>query len=120
MTLEGKRYVLVPEAEFDELTKERDVPELPPVDADGTMDAVAFADAAIARGLAARREAAGLTRQELARAAGVKLTAVDRAERGTALPGVRTLPKARRRDRAGQAGPQPGDVTGGRTNGGGA
>ena len=93
MVLEGKRYVLVPAAEFDELTRARGVPPLPPAAADGTMDAVAFGEAAIARNLVSRREAVGLTQRELADAAGIRAEVLDRAERGVAVPSVRTLTK---------------------------
>ena len=46
ITVENKKYVLLPMAEYQDLVK--GVPPLPPADAQGNMPAVAFAEAAIA------------------------------------------------------------------------
>lgn len=93
MTLDGKRYILVPEAEFTRMNGATDVPALPPADANGRRPAVAFAEAALARNLARDREAVGLTREQLAVAAGVRVDVIVRAETGVAVPSVRTLTK---------------------------
>jgi DNA-binding XRE family transcriptional regulator len=91
ITLKNKKYVLVPEAEYRKLIREKVA--LPPVDADGNRPALAFADAAIAQTLVKRREAAGLTQKELALRAGIRPEVLNRAERGTTIPSVRTLTK---------------------------
>lgn len=91
MTLEGKRYVLVPEAEFDRLVGAPPVPDRPAADANGRRPAVATAEAAIARNLVRDREAVGFTREQLAAAAGIRVEILARAEGGVKVPSLRTL-----------------------------
>ena len=94
MTLKGKRYILVPEAEFDRMTRPGDavaLPALPPADRKGRRPAVAFAGAALARNLVRDREFVGLSREQLAAAAGIRVELLTRAEAGTTLPSERTL-----------------------------
>jgi ribosome-binding protein aMBF1 (putative translation factor) len=95
MTMNGKKFVLVPETEFRVMARHQDrrVPELPPADANGCRPAVAFADATIARSITRDREAVGMSQTELAEAAGIRVEILSRAERGATLPSVRTLQK---------------------------
>jgi len=86
ITVENKKYVLLPMAEYEDLVK--GVPPLPPADAQGNMPAVAFAEAAIARGIARDREAIGMSQKQLAEAAGIRVEALNRAERGVVVPSV--------------------------------
>jgi ribosome-binding protein aMBF1 (putative translation factor) len=78
-------------AEYQDLVK--GVPSLPPADENGNMPAVAFADAAIARGIVRDRESVGMSQKQLAQAAGVRVEVLSRAERGLVVPSVRTLTK---------------------------
>lgn len=93
MVLNGKRFVLIPAAEFKAMQKTRGVPNLPQPDSKGNRPAVAFADAAIARSIVHDREAVGMTQSELAIAAGIRVEILNRAERGVTVPSVRTLQK---------------------------
>ena len=96
ITLDRKKYVLVPMAEYQKLAAGRKMPPLPKADARGSRSAVAFADAAIARNIVKAREAAGLTQKQLAELAGIRAEVLNRAERGVTVPSVRTLAKIER------------------------
>ena len=91
LTLDGRRYVLVPEDEYARLTG--GTPQLPPADAAGNRPAVAFARATIGRSIVRDRERVGMTGAELATAAGIAVDALTRAERGASVPSGRTLEK---------------------------
>jgi ribosome-binding protein aMBF1 (putative translation factor) len=92
LTLDGKRYVLVPESEFNEIRRVVK-PALPPADAEGNRPAVAFATASIARSIVRDRESVGMTQRALAEAAGIRVEILNRAERGVVVPSTRTLTK---------------------------
>ena len=91
IVIEKKTYVLLPMDEYQDLVK--GVPPLPAADANGNMPAVAFAEAAIARGIVQDRESVGLSQKALAKAAGIRVEILNRAERGVTVPSVRTLTK---------------------------
>jgi DNA-binding XRE family transcriptional regulator len=90
ITRNGRRYVLVPADEYERLSGDS-LPGLPPVDADGTSDAIEFARAAIARRLVSDRHAAGLSQQRLAKLAGVRQETISRIESGKQTATVRVL-----------------------------
>jgi DNA-binding XRE family transcriptional regulator len=77
--VKGKRFVLVPEEEFERLT---DLPALPEPAADCSVDAIAYARASVARDLIIARRRAGLTQGQLAKAAHVRQETVSRLESG--------------------------------------
>jgi DNA-binding XRE family transcriptional regulator len=90
--LDGKRLFVLTQEAFEELMERAGVlPPLPSPDRAGNSDAVAFARAAIARKLAARRIRAGWTQKELARRAGVRLETVCRLESGKHSPTRETI-----------------------------
>ncbi len=91
VTIEKKKYVLVPEAEYRRMLK--GVPQLPAANAAGDRPAVAFAEASIARNIVRDRECMGMTQKELANASGIRVEVLNRAERGVTVPSVRTLVK---------------------------
>lgn len=91
VTIDGKRYVLVPEAEYKDIA--RRLVQLPPRDAGGNRPAAAFMQATIARSLVRDREAVRLSQKQLAGAAGIRVEILNRAERGVTVPSVRTLTK---------------------------
>jgi DNA-binding XRE family transcriptional regulator len=98
LNFEGKRYVLVPEAEYGkllEMSHDR-LPPLPPADAAGYRPALPFVDASIARDIIRERRAAGLSQQQLADAAGIRQETLSRIESGKNSPTVRTLRKIER------------------------
>ena len=77
--VKGERFVLVPEKEFQRMAE---VPALPEPAADGTVDAIAYARASVARDLVMARRRAGLTQAQLAKAAKVRQETVSRLESG--------------------------------------
>jgi DNA-binding XRE family transcriptional regulator len=79
MIKNGKRYVLVPEAEYQRLS-EPPLPSLPVSRADGTTNAIEFMRASIARSLIQDRRSAGLSQQQLAKLAGVRQETISRIE----------------------------------------
>jgi ribosome-binding protein aMBF1 (putative translation factor) len=91
LTIDKKKYVLVPVDEYKQLVK--GVPQLPPANPDGTLPAVAAMEAIIAQEIVRDRESVGMTQAELAKAAGIRVEILNRAERGVTVPSVRTLTK---------------------------
>jgi DNA-binding XRE family transcriptional regulator len=74
----GTRFVLIPEAEFEEL----ELPAYPPVAKDGTSEARSFVRASIARTLIKERRKHGLTQVQLAKLAGIRQETISRLESG--------------------------------------
>ncbi len=93
--IEGKRYVLIAEAQYRKLidTSHDHLPPLPPADTQGYRPALPFIDASIARDIIRERRAAGLSQQQLADAAGLRQETLSRLESGKHSPTVRTLKK---------------------------
>ena len=89
ITKHGKKFALVPMDDYRQLIAEPPLPEYPPVDADGTSDALADARVSIARALIRERRAAGLTQQQLAKFAGVRQETISRIESGKHTATVR-------------------------------
>lgn len=72
LTLNGKRYAVLEEREYNRLralarAAENEFPPLPPPNASGNYPAVEYATAALARKIIRGRRAAGLTQADLAR-----------------------------------------------------
>jgi DNA-binding XRE family transcriptional regulator len=92
LKIEGKELVVMPRADFDELMERAGVmPRLPKAAKDGSVPAVEFARADIAREVVRRRIAAGLTQQELARRVGVRAETISRLEAGKHAPRIETI-----------------------------
>jgi len=107
--LAGKRFVIVPEAEYDKLRQaaavigDVEMPELPARLSSGNYPAIQAVRVSLARKLIKRRWAARLTQAELARRAGVRAETVNRIEKAkvsadtaTVTKIVRALEKAER------------------------
>jgi DNA-binding XRE family transcriptional regulator len=92
ITRKGRRFVLVPIEEYERLS-DRGLPPFPPVDADGTSNAIDFARTSIARSLIADRRAAGLSQQQLAKLAHVRQETISRIESGKHTATVRIIDK---------------------------
>jgi len=92
LEIDGKKLVVLTEEAFADLMEKAGVlPPLPPADQRGARDALAFADAAIARKLISRRIQAGLTQKDLAKRAGVRLETICRLEGGKHSPTRETV-----------------------------
>lgn len=63
----------------------------PKPDAKGTVPAVEFMRASIARDIARRRKAVGMTQEELAAAAGIRQESLSRLEAAKHSPTLRTV-----------------------------
>ena len=106
--IEGKELVILSRSEFDRLMEKVGVmPQLPEAGKDGSVPAVEFASANIAREVVRRRIAAGITQQELAKRVGVRAETISRLEAGKHIPRLETveridrvLPTLKRRRRS--------------------
>jgi len=97
ITRNGKRYVLVPEAQYRRMMPPQFAddlaPRLPEPDADGNRPAVEFARVTIARRILRDRQALGLTQAELAKRAGVREETINRLEKAKHIPNDSTFAK---------------------------
>jgi ribosome-binding protein aMBF1 (putative translation factor) len=90
----GIEFVLVPRIAWDKLARgEVAMPDLPPADADGNRDAIAYARVSIARTIIRDRVAAGWTQSQLAEAAGITRQVLNRIEHARVTPDEATITK---------------------------
>jgi DNA-binding XRE family transcriptional regulator len=90
----GKTYFLVEQGEYERaFGVASSMPPLPGPSADGTVDAVGYARASIAREIIGRRLAAGMTQTALAKAAGVRVETLNRIENARHTADVATIAK---------------------------
>jgi predicted transcriptional regulator len=73
-----------------------ELPDFPPVDAEGNSNAIEFARAAIARRLIRDRREIGLSQQQLAKLAGVRQETISRIESGRHTATLRVIEKLER------------------------
>ncbi|HSV15296.1 MAG TPA: helix-turn-helix transcriptional regulator [Tepidisphaeraceae bacterium] len=99
-TIDGKRYVLVPEADYKRLkagTKivvpERELPAMPRKLPNGNYNAVDYARVSLARKIIVARKEAGLSQAQLARAAGIRPEVLNRIERARVSADTGTVAK---------------------------
>jgi DNA-binding XRE family transcriptional regulator len=92
ITRKGQKFVLVPVEDYERMNGQG-LPPFPPVDSDGTSNAIDFARASIARSLIADRRAAGLSQQQLAKLAHVRQETISRIESGKHTATVRVIDK---------------------------
>ncbi|MGD0518908.1 MAG: helix-turn-helix transcriptional regulator [Thermoguttaceae bacterium] len=93
LTIEGQRFVVIPENQYRQLLGENREPPLPETDAKGNYPAVESARIILARQLIRRRRAAGLTQSDLAKRSGVRVETLSRLEHGKHSPNVATVEK---------------------------
>jgi DNA-binding XRE family transcriptional regulator len=102
LVIEGKRYILLREAEYESLCREAgrfenvpddDLPALPKPDRRGRVPAVEFSRVSLARDLICQRKAAGLSQQQLADAARVRQETISRIESGKHSVTIKTWDK---------------------------
>ena len=97
--VKGKRYVMVPVAEFRELERRAEravddpLPPRPSPDAAGNYPAADYIQVSIARDILRERKALELSQQALAELAGVRQETLSRLESGKHSPTVRTVEK---------------------------
>ncbi len=96
LNMNGKTFVLVPEAEYRGLTARSGAPKFPPADADGNFPAVQTGRVSIAREVIRRREAVGLSQKNLAAAAGIRVETLNRIEKAKVTADTATIAKIER------------------------
>lgn len=87
IVLDGKRFVILPEAEFQQMVG------FPPADAAGNRPAVSTMRAVLARDIVNDRKRIGWSQAELARRAGIRVETLNRIETGKHTPSVSTIEK---------------------------
>jgi ribosome-binding protein aMBF1 (putative translation factor) len=81
LTISGKRYYLLDEAEYKRASAPAALPPLPGRDDTGGVPAVAYVRALIARRINQARTARGWSQAELARRAGIRVETLNRIEK---------------------------------------
>ena len=103
--VEGKRFVLLPETEYDRLCRgageavaidEDELPPLPKPDKHGRFPALEYGRISLARDLIRDRKGVGLSQQRLADLAGVRQETLSRIETGKHTASPRTVDKIMR------------------------
>lgn len=102
LVIEGKRFVLVRESEYEQLCREAkrigdhaesDLPAFPKSDAHGNYPAVEYTRVSIARDLIRQRKSLGLSQSQLADMARVRQETISRIEGAKHSVSVRTYDK---------------------------
>jgi DNA-binding XRE family transcriptional regulator len=100
--LGGKRFVIVPETEYDRLRHRAgaagdvDLPRLPARLPSGNYPAIEALRVGLARKLIKRRWSVGLTQAEVARRAGIRAETVNRIEKARVTADTATIQKITR------------------------
>ncbi len=103
--VEGKRFVLLPEIEYDRLCREagealtvgnEELPPLPKPDKNGRIPALEYARISLARDLIRERKSVGLSQQKLAELAGIRQETLSRIETGKHTATPKTVDKIMR------------------------
>ena len=102
LMIEGKRFVLLRESEYEHLCREakrtadvadEDLPPLPKPDKHGNYPAIEYTRVSVARDLVRERKSLGLSQSELAAKAGVRQETISRIESGKHSVTVKTYDK---------------------------
>jgi DNA-binding XRE family transcriptional regulator len=98
VTIDGKRFVILPESEYERLRGTRapgepDLPALPRRLSNGNYPAIEYARAVTARDVITARRRLGISQAELARRAGIRGETLNRIERAKLTPSVAVMQK---------------------------
>jgi DNA-binding XRE family transcriptional regulator len=105
VTVEGKRFVLVPAEEYKRLKDQATwEPAMPELDAAGNYPALEAMAIGLARNILRTRRKLRLSQAELARRAGIRPETLNRIEQGKHKPSVPTIDKIDRALRRAQNG----------------
>jgi DNA-binding XRE family transcriptional regulator len=97
--LSGKPYVILPREDYERLrllAKAETLPPLPAPDERGTVPAVEYVRASLARSLIQQRAELGLSQAELAKLSGVRVETLCRIETGKVSPSTATMERLER------------------------
>jgi DNA-binding XRE family transcriptional regulator len=83
--------VSIARAERNRIADTIEGPDFPPIDKDGTCEALPFLRASIAKDILRQRRELGLTQAQLAKLAGIRQETLSRLESGKHKPNVRTV-----------------------------
>jgi ribosome-binding protein aMBF1 (putative translation factor) len=104
LNIRGQEFVVVPRREYERLVGARDeLPSLPRVSSDGSLDAIAYSRASIAREVIHRRQRLGLSQADLARKAKMRVETLNRVEKCRTAPSTRTMVRIERALKAAEA-----------------
>jgi DNA-binding XRE family transcriptional regulator len=98
VTIDGKRFVILPEPEYERLrghesNNEPKLPILPKQLSNGNYPAIEYARAVTARDIILARRRQGLTQLQLAHRAGIRVETLNRIERAKMTPSIVTMQK---------------------------
>lgn len=98
VTIQGKRFVILPESEYERLRgngadDESKLPPLPKKLPSGNYPAIEYARAVAARDIILARRRLKLTQLELANRAGIRVETLNRIERAKMTPSIVTMQK---------------------------
>jgi DNA-binding XRE family transcriptional regulator len=102
LLIDGRRFMVIDESEYSRLLSasagaplvaEADLPPLPKPAADGTVPALEFSRASLARKIIIERTARGWSQAELARRAGIRVETISRLENAKNNADVTTCKK---------------------------
>lgn len=104
LDIRGKKFVLIPEAEYRRLTKKPakpasrtpavpTLPAMPALDPDGTYPAAQAMRSMMARKIIDARHAVGLSQASLARKARIRVETLNRLEKAKHTPDLATVAK---------------------------
>jgi len=95
LDIQGKKFVLIPQAEYRRLTKRASsaIPSMPSPSSDGTFPAAEAMRAIMAKKIIAARKSVGLSQTALAQKAGIRVETLNRLEKGKHTPDLATMSK---------------------------
>jgi len=93
IVLGTQRFVILPEAEYQRLCAQSDVPALPAPDVHGNYPAAEAIRVVLARDIVRSRQALGWSQVELAKRAGLRPETINRLEQGKHTPSIATMEK---------------------------
>ena len=95
LDIRGKKFVLIPAAEYRRLVKnpKSNIAPMPAMSPDGTYPAAEAMRAMMAQKISAARKAVGLSQAALARSAGIRVETLNRLEKGKHTPDLSTMAK---------------------------
>ena len=94
LNMQGKTFVLVPQAEYRRMLGTRSaLPEYPPADNDGNFPAIRTGRVSIAREVIRRRQSAGLSQKALATDAKIRVETLNWIEKAKVTADTATIAK---------------------------
>ena len=94
LSMKGKTFVLVPQAEYRRMVAAGStIPDYPAPDAEGNFPALQTGRVSIAREVIRRRQSVGLSQKALAASAGIRVETLNRIEKARVTADTATIAK---------------------------